>query len=59
MDEFQEIIIDTEDIERFLYTELIKSGYVPEEEEIQDLADIIFDYLVSKSIMNEIDIDEE
>lgn len=59
MDEFIEILIDSEDIEKFLYKELIKIGYVPEEDEIQDLADIFFDYLISKSIVQEIDLNEE
>lgn len=43
-----EVIFDTEEIEDHLYFELIQLGYVPEEAELQDLAEIVFSFLVSK-----------
>ncbi|WP_226666711.1 YozD family protein [Metabacillus litoralis] len=51
-----EVIIDTEEIAEFFYNELTKRGYVPGEEELGELADITFDYLLNKCIIDE---DEE
>lgn len=51
-----EVHIDTEEIESFLYKNLIARGFVPEEEEIQELADIVFDFLIEKMFISE---DEE
>lgn len=48
-----EVIIDTEEIAEFFYNELTKRGYVPGEEELGELADITFDYLLNKCIIDE------
>ena len=48
-----EVVIDTEEIAAFFFRELLKRGYVPSEEELDDLADITFDYLLDKSIIDE------
>jgi len=48
-----EVIIDTDEIAEFFYQELLKRGYVPSEEELDDLADITFDYLLEKCIIDE------
>ncbi|MCM3162971.1 MULTISPECIES: YozD family protein [Bacillaceae] len=53
-----EVIIDTEEIAEFFYNELTKRGYVPGEEELGELADITFDYLLNKCIIDE-DLDYE
>ncbi|WP_273126142.1 YozD family protein [Bacillus weihaiensis] len=53
-----EVIIDTEEIAEFFYNELTKRGYVPAEEELGELADITFDYLLNKCIIDE-DMDGE
>jgi hypothetical protein len=53
-----EVIIDTEEIAEFFYNELTKRGYVPGEEELGELADITFDYLLNKCIIDE-DVDFE
>ncbi|PMC39226.1 YozD family protein [Bacillus sp. UMB0899] len=54
-----EVIIDTEEIAEFFYNELTKRGYVPGEEELGELADITFDYLLNKCIIDEdLDFDE-
>lgn len=53
-----EVIIDTEEIAEFFYNELTKRGYVPGEEELGELADITFDYLLNKCIIDE-DLDFE
>ncbi|GIN56575.1 YozD family protein [Lederbergia ruris] len=49
----REVIIDTEEIAEFFYRELIKRGYTPGEKEVLELADITFDYLISKNIIEE------
>ncbi|MBD8068034.1 YozD family protein [Bacillus sp. PS06] len=48
-----EVVIDTEEIAEFFYNELISRGYVPEEGELDDLADITFEYLLEKCIIDE------
>ena len=55
-----EVVIDTEEIEEFFYEQLIVRGYVPKHEEIEDLADIAFDYLLEKCMIDEVfDEDDE
>lgn len=53
-----EVFIDTEEIAEFFFQELIKRGYAPNEEEVEEIADITFDYLIAKSIIDE-EPDEE
>jgi hypothetical protein len=48
-----EVIIDTEEIAEFFFQELVKRGYVPKEEELQEIADITFEYLLEKCIIDE------
>ncbi|WP_409301184.1 YozD family protein [Peribacillus sp. SCS-155] len=48
-----EVFIDTEEIAEFFFQELMKRGYIPTEVELEDLADITFDYLVEKCIIDE------
>lgn len=48
-----EVFIDTEEIAEFFFQELLKRGYVPAEEELEEIADITFEYLVAKSIIDE------
>lgn len=52
MGEF-EIIIDTDEIKEFFLTELINRGYVPTDDEIDAIADIVFEYMVHKKIIEE------
>lgn len=49
-----EVVIDTEEIAEFFYEQLIARGYVPKREEVEDLADITFDYLLEKCMIDEI-----
>ncbi|MED4269144.1 YozD family protein [Geobacillus stearothermophilus] len=48
-----EVIIDTEEIAEFFYQQLIRRGFVPTQEELEELADITFDYLLEKCIIDE------
>lgn len=43
---------------RSFYEQLIERGYVPKREEIEDLADITFEYLLEKCMIDEV-FDEE
>lgn len=53
-----EVVIDTDEIAEFFYNQLIQRGYAPKPEETDELADIVFDYLVEKCMIDEI-FDEE
>lgn len=48
-----EIIVDTDEIKEFFLTELINRGYVPADDEIDAIADIVFEYMVHKGIIKE------
>ncbi|RSK27276.1 YozD family protein [Bacillus sp. HMF5848] len=54
-----EVIIDTEEIAEFFYKELINRGYAPDMSEIEEIADITFEYLLEKCIIDEEVIDED
>lgn len=49
-----EVVIDTEEIGGVFYEQLIERGYVPKREEIEDLADITFEYLLEKCMIDEV-----
>ncbi|MGD6815889.1 YozD family protein [Metabacillus sp. 84] len=48
-----EVVIDTEEISEFFFLELMRRGYIPEPGELDVLADIMFDYLLAKCIIDE------
>lgn len=48
-----DVFIDTDEIAEFFYQELIKRGFIPAEDEVRELADITFDYLLKKDIIAE------
>ncbi|WP_459503033.1 YozD family protein [Bacillus sp. C1] len=54
-----EVVIDTEEIAEFFYEQLIARGYVPKREEIEDLADITFEYLLEKCMIDEVFDEDE
>ncbi|MDF2606042.1 MAG: hypothetical protein K0S34_232 [Bacillales bacterium] len=49
-----EIIIDTEDIKEFLYLNLIDRGLVPNENFLEEISDIFFEYLINKNVIDEV-----
>ncbi len=53
MDE-KDVIIDTEEIEEFLFNELIKRGFAPWKKEVEEIADIVFDYLISIDVIEDV-----
>ncbi|WP_421378986.1 YozD family protein [Bacillus salacetis] len=54
-----EVFIDTEEIAEFFFQELVRRGYVPSEEELEEIADITFEYLIEKCIIDEEPNDDE
>ncbi|GEM_PF-271793 len=48
-----DVFIDTEEIADFFFKELIRRGYAPTDTELEELADITFEYLLAKSIIDE------
>ena len=54
-----EVFIDTEEIAEFFFQELVRRGYVPSEEELEEIADITFEYLIEKCIIDEDPNDED
>jgi hypothetical protein len=50
-----EIILDSEKMAEFIYEALIATGYAPVFEEIEVVTDIVFDYLVSEEIIEDMD----
>jgi hypothetical protein len=57
MDERKEIevIIDTVEMGEYILEKLIEKGFIPTDEEIDAISDIVFDYLVHKSVVEEVD----
>ncbi|KAA0550105.1 YozD family protein [Bacillus sp. BGMRC 2118] len=54
-----EVVIDTEELAEFIYEQLLIRGYVPSDEEVDEVADIVFDYLLTKQVVEEVWEDEE
>ncbi|WP_064498962.1 YozD family protein [Rossellomorea aquimaris] len=48
-----EVFIDTEEIAEFFLKELVQRGFVPTEDELDEIADIAFEYLIAKCIIDE------
>jgi DNA-binding phage protein len=56
--EVTEVQIDTEEIAEYLYTALIDFGLAPTEEEVELIADLMFDFLLAKQLMDEADVED-
>lgn len=52
--EFVNIELDSEEIFEYVYSALTERGYAPKEEEVEDIADIIFDFFVDKGVVEEV-----
>lgn len=50
----KEVVIDTDEIADFFFQELVRRGFIPTEQEVEELADITFEYLIAKKIIEEI-----
>ncbi len=48
-----EVVIDTEEIANYFFQELTRRGFVPTVEELEEIADITFEYLLDKCIIDE------
>ena len=53
-----EVHIDSEEISNYLFAELVKRGFSPTQDETDELADIVFDYLLDKNIIDEQDVED-
>lgn len=53
-----DIAIDTEEIAEFLFTALIDFGLAPDMEEVELIADLMFDYLLAKGAIDELDVED-
>jgi hypothetical protein len=49
-----EVVIDTEELAEFIYEQLLRRGYVPSDEEVEEVADVVFDYLLTKQVVEEV-----
>jgi YozD-like protein len=58
-EEIREVVIDSEEIEEFVHDNLTKRGFVPSEDEVETLADIFFDFLIEKGVIDEVDEEDE
>lgn len=54
-----EIFIDEEKLAEHVFNELIYLGYAPKMDECEDIAAIIFDYLVRLSVIEELEGQDE
>jgi KaiC/GvpD/RAD55 family RecA-like ATPase len=54
-----EVVIDTEELAEFIFEQLLSRGYVPGEDEVDEVADIVFDYLLTKQVVEEVWEDDE
>lgn len=53
-----EVVIDTEEMAEYIYERLIERGYVPKREEVEELADIFFDFLLDYGVIEEEEYDD-
>ncbi|MDA6141279.1 YozD family protein [Escherichia coli] len=51
--EYRKVVVDTDKIKDLFHSELIKRGLVPGDEELDEVADITFEYLIHIGIIDE------
>jgi hypothetical protein len=55
----EHIVISESQIADYLFSNLIKLGYVPEEAELEDIAMLVFDFLLEVGVMDPDLLEEE
>lgn len=51
----EEVYVSDEEIYEYLFTRLVEAGFVPVREEVEEMASIMFDFLLDKGIIGEVD----
>jgi hypothetical protein len=46
----KEVLVDEEELANFLFKALTELGYVPKEDEVDDIVMLVFEYLESKGM---------
>jgi hypothetical protein len=55
----KEIFIDEAQIAKYLYSRLVQDGYAPAADEVLDLAEYVFDFLIEMSYIQGIEMEVE
>lgn len=53
------VVIDTKELSEYIYYSLIQRGFAPTEKDCYEIADILFDYLVDKRVIDEVIEEDE
>ena len=48
----KEIFVDEEELSDYFFTKLVQRGYVPRQEETDDIAEIMFDWLLEIGLID-------
>lgn len=48
-----EVFVDSEEMADYLFSELVKRGFHLTQDEAEEIADVFFDYLLDKNIIDE------
>jgi len=48
--EYIEFVIDQDDMEKYLYHELVRRGFIPTERELNEISNIMFEYIAGLDI---------
>lgn len=59
MEEEKVVFISTSQVADFIYPRLLELGYAPTSDEILDLADIVFDFLLNVDFIDDEKVEEE
>jgi hypothetical protein len=55
----EELYVSDTEIAEYIWDKLLAKGYVPESDEVLDLAEIMFDFLIDKGIVSDVTEEEE
>jgi hypothetical protein len=50
----EELYVSDTEIAEYIWDKLLAKGYVPESDEVLDLAEITFDFLIDKGVIGEV-----